>query len=184
MMKLENLREETESALYGLTADDSLKYRILQKAAQTPAETTKKGFHPFPVLCSVLAVLLLLTVALNHVRPLTPVEPGEMTVFAAGGKEEGSTSVFSSISASDIVSMELTSVGKLESSEKCAQLLSMLQQESFPAADEKWDNNEYLIISTSDGQSVKYPVNEPYFLYNTCWECQSFFDLFRNSIGK
>ena len=33
MMKLENLREETESALYGLTADDSLKYRILQKAA-------------------------------------------------------------------------------------------------------------------------------------------------------
>ena len=50
MIKLENLREETESALYGLTADDSLKYRILQKAAQTPAEVTKKGFHPFPVL--------------------------------------------------------------------------------------------------------------------------------------
>ena len=107
MIKLENLREETESALYGLTADDSLKYRILQKAAQTPIEEKKRIFRPFPVLCSVLAVLLLLTVALNQVRPLSTVEAGDITVFAAGRKEEGSTSVFSNISASDIVSMDV-----------------------------------------------------------------------------
>lgn len=184
MIKLENLREETESALYGLTADDSLKYRILQKAAQTPIEEKKRIFRPFPVLCSVLAVLLLLTVALNQVRPLSTVEAGDITVFAAGRKEEGSTSVFSNISASEIVSMELTSVGKIEAQEKCSALLDLLRQDSFPAADEKWDNEEYLIISTTDGQSIRYPVNEPYFLDNTCWECEAFFDQFRETIGN
>ena len=184
MMKLENLREETESALYGLTADDSLKYRILQKAAQTPIEETKRNFRPFPVLCSVLAVLLLLTVALNQVRPLSTIEAGDITVFAAGRKEEGSTSVFSNIEASDIISMELTSVGKIDTPEDCSALLGVLRQDSFPAADEKWDNEEYLVICTADGQSIRYPVNEPYFLDNTCWECEAVFDQFREITGK
>ena len=55
MSRIEELRQVTDQTLHGLTADDSLKFRILQKAAGGE-ETKKPYFKPVPVFCVRLAL--------------------------------------------------------------------------------------------------------------------------------
>ena len=176
MIKLEDLRHETDSALYGLTADDSLKYRILQKAAQTSVNK-KQRMHPFPILCSVLALLLLMLVGLNQIRPLSPVTPGEMTVFAAGGTDEISIPAFSSIEASDVSSLELASVGTVNDPDLCYSLIKTLQSNSKPAAIDNIPDQDKLLIHMKNGCIYEYAAYAPYLSDGVCWECQSFFSM-------
>ena len=111
MIQPEDLRSATDKALYGLTADESLKQRILLKASQTNRTTRDSKVHPVMKLCAVVGVLLLMVVALNSVRPLSPSTPGEMNVFAAGGKDTTAEQPFSQI---DVNYVSCISVGGID----------------------------------------------------------------------
>ena len=129
MSRIEELREVTDQTLHGLTADDSLKFRILQKAAGGE-ETKKPYFKPVPVFCAACAVLLVMVMALNSLKPVSNT-PGEINVFAAGSTEkpadmEQAGLLPAGFEAGSVVSVELDGVGSVTDLEKCASLAGML----------------------------------------------------------
>ena len=76
MTDLNHLRNESEKALYGLKADETLKYRILQNAAAEPERKTRKSFQLIPVMCVVAAALLFSVLLLNGIPPVSHPEAG------------------------------------------------------------------------------------------------------------
>ena len=66
------LREASEKVLYGLRADDTLKQKILMKAAAGGDTGSRRAFRPLPVFCGVVAALLVAVIALNGLEPAVP----------------------------------------------------------------------------------------------------------------
>ena len=174
MIQPEELRSATDKALYGLTADESLKQRILLKASQTPQSRRDSVFRPVMKLCAVVGVLLLMVVALNSVRPLSPSAPGEMNVFAAGGKDTAGTP-FSQI---DIDHVSGVSVGSTDYQDKTQyiELIRILQAEAKETDAEIPDGGKQIIIRMEDGKELSFGICEPY-VYNDdkCWTCNGLF---------
>ena len=81
------LREASEKVLYGLRADDTLKQKILIKAAAGGDAGSRRAFRPLPVFCGVVAALLVAVIALNGLEPAVPAGSVEINVFAAGDNE-------------------------------------------------------------------------------------------------
>ena len=67
MNELKNLPEYTDRALNGLVADESLKHRILSKAAETGTAKRNPFIRPVMILGTVVAACLLLAVALDEI---------------------------------------------------------------------------------------------------------------------
>ena len=58
MNNLEELHAVSDKVLSGLTADDSLKQRILQTAVLSGEKAQKRGFSPIPAFCSIIVLII------------------------------------------------------------------------------------------------------------------------------
>jgi hypothetical protein len=181
---LKDLRAVTDKVLYSLTADDSLKHRILQQASQSEQKSEKKPFYLIPVLCSVLTLLLITAVVLNGLQPVSPAAPGEINVFTAGSDSTSSVQknnfcpVDSSVSADSVIFIELTGVGSTSAPQQCAQLFIALRDEAVPAEAELLFPRSELSISLLDGSVIRFSAEEPYIADGEeCWTCPAFFEL-------
>ena len=179
MIQPEELRSATDKALYGLTADESLKQRILLKASQTSQSRRDNVFRPVMKLCAVVGVLLLMVIALNSVRPLSPSTPGEMNVFAAGGKDTAGTP-FSQIDLNDVSGVTVGSVDYHDKTQY-TELIRILQTESKETDAETPENGERIVIRMKDGKEYSFGISEPYvFNEDKCWTCSGFFTLLQD----
>ena len=176
MINPEMLRDETEKSLFGLTADDSLKARILQKAAQTAEASARKPvIHPVIALCTVVAALLLMVVALNHIHPTDPFSPGEVTVFAAGGIDESASVPLSRINTESISSIRFGDTAVITDPELCSSLVRILQNESAIADGVSLSSSDKMIIRMTDDSQYEFTVEEPFISAEQCWSCPAFF---------
>ena len=184
MNNLKDLRAVTDKVLYSLTADDSLKHRILQQASQPEQRSEKKPFYLIPVLCSVLTLLLITAVVLNGLQPISPAAPGEINVFTAGRDSTSSVQkndfcpVDPSVSADSVIFIELTGAGSTSAPQQCAQLFIALRDESVPSDAELLSPRSELSILLLDGSEIRFSAAEPYIAAGgECWTCPAFFEL-------
>ena len=184
MTKLERLPEYTESVLHGLTAGASLKHRILQSAAQSNACGTKKAhIYPVPVLCALIIILLVFSVAVNGLMPVS-VSNDQMTIFAAGSNQTVSPDKNRSFDAilnekdSDIiVRIEMDDGTVFSDPAFCAGLFSILKEKSVMADDQVLPESRVITIVLKNGTSVQVEAYSPWITDgHHFWECQAFFD--------
>ena len=187
----ENLRDITEKVLYGLTADDSLKHRILQQVSQQTVKSEKKPFYLIPAFCTVLAALLITVFALNGLPAVNPAVPGEINVFTAGNEnlsaseDASSGPVDPSVSADDILSIQITDFGTVLDSQQCAQLFRLLRDESKKAEISYSGARSEIILSVKDGTVLRFYAKEPYiFSGGSCWFCPAFFESARQAVTE
>ena len=180
MIQPEELRSATDKALHGLTADESLKQRILLKASQTPQTSRNSVSRPVLKLCAVVGALLLMVVALNSVRPLSPSAPGEMNVFAAGGKDTASVTPFSQI---DLDGVSGISIGGIDYDDALsADVIRLLQSEAKESDADIPASEDRIVIRMKDGKEYSFGISEPYvYSDNKCWTCSGLFQLLQNS---
>lgn len=180
----ERLREITDNVLYGLTADESLKNRIIQKASVKQKKDSRPFFLPVPALCGIVALLVLTMGVLNNLRPVDPASSVEMKVFTAGSVDisPAPDSFFSDIlpdlNYENVLSVELTECGVVNDPEECAELIAALQECETSSDVVSEDSGRQLIIHCSNGTVYRFSVNEPYLVGDQCWICDSFFTLF------
>ena len=189
MNDLNRLREVSDRELYGLTADESMKHRILQRATGGADTERQRIFRPLPVFCCVIAVLMTGVIALSGIKPVLPSDSVEMNVFAAGYKEtvppsDNQNDEFSpipeDINPESIVSIELRGVGIIDDPAQCFSLIRVLHEESQPAKEAGTPSSSDLIISFSDGKSIVFSTDHSSRLYgNGSWSCPAFFSEFR-----
>lgn len=175
MNRPEDIRVVTEKALYGLTADDSLKFRILQKAAAYNEKEQRRFAHPVPVLCAVVAFLVIIAVSINGIQPVQPVVPGEMTVFAAGGTDDRTVSSIAKIESGHVVSVEVTGLGTVEDRTQCDSLVELLKNDADNSEEEPDQWPDKIVIRMDDGSVYKYNAAEPYLADGANLECPAFF---------
>lgn len=189
MNKLDDLRTITDRVLYGLTADETLKNKILRNAAQTPEKHKKISFQPVPLFGMVLVALIITVLAVNRLQPVRPSTPGEITVFAAGSEEKDESgnndlvSVLPETSSDAISKIEIPGLGMTDDPNLCARLVDVLREKA-ETADSSVDADTDLNIITDDGTVIRFSVKEPFVIGDKCWSCPEFFELFRQSLVK
>ncbi len=191
MITPEKLHEATDRALYGLTADESLKQRIFQKAAACEASGHKiTGRNILPAFCAVMAALVLVLTAVNSLRPVDPASTVEINVFSAGSSDKSDSAdssypdIFDDLDSNNVISIELSDVGKITDVESCKALISLLKN-SAVSADCSFVGSEHsLIIESTDGTKLSFDVTEPYIGKEKCWSCESFFESLHNIIDE
>lgn len=189
MNNLNNFRDITDKALCGLTADESLKQRILQRAADSSVSPAKKPLFLIPVCCTVLAVLLIAVSFLNGLQPVSPATPGEINVFTAGNHDSSYSAdqnlcpVDQSISADNIASIIFTDFGVIEDPSLCSLLFSTIQEKSVPSDSPAAAERMELTIIVNDGTEIHFDTEDPYIIGDQCWYCPEFFELVRRSLA-
>lgn len=188
MNDLTKLREATDKVLHGLNADESLKHRILQRAA---AEDNKRQhvFRALPAFCSVVAVLLVAVAALNGLQPVSPAGSVEMYVFAAGEKEtippeKESSPLPEGFDPEDVISIELSGVGIIRDSVHCTALTRTLMNGSQKTEPFTASGDVLLQITTSSGNVYRFETDEPYLSGEAYWTCPGFFTLFHRLLDQ
>ena len=184
MKNPEELREISDKVLFGLTADDSLKQRILQNAVSTGRTSSRKLFSPIPAFCTVIAMLLITVGVLNSIRPVDPAATVEMNVFSAGSVDispspDASDSVFpAGFQAETVVSVELAGRTAITDPQKCRALTDTLM--NCTVSDESPDMNDAvkMTILCDNGDRYHYNASDPYISDDShCWSCENFFSL-------
>ncbi len=184
MKNPEELREISDKVLFGLTADDSLKQRILQNAVSTGRTSSRILFSPIPAFCTVIAMLLITVGVLNSIRPVDPAATVEMNVFSAGSVDispspDASDSVFpAGFQAETVVSVELAGRNAITDPQKCRALTDALM--NCTVSDESPDMNDAvkMTILCDNGDSYHYNASDPYISDDSqCWSCDIFFIL-------
>ena len=191
MITPEKLHEATDRALYGLTADESLKQRIFQKAAACEASGQKiTGRNILPAFCAVMAALVLILTSVNGLRPVDPASTVEINVFSAGSSDKSDSAetsypdIFDDLDSNNVISIELSDVGKITDAESCAALISLLKN-SAVSADCSFTGSEHsLIIESTDGTKLSFDVTEPFIGAEKCWSCESFFESLHKMIEE
>lgn len=185
MSRPEELRRAAENTLYGLTADDSLKYRILQKAAEHEDSKKRKLLHPLPALCSVLAMLFVAILALNSLQPVNSAGPGEINAFTAGNIQEDLSeevsNPFKRINSDSVISVNISGESSVNDHDMCAALIALLQDAAASDA-ARIDSAKKcrLQISSSDGTVYEFDADNPYLSDSEGhnWNCSEFFSEF------
>ena len=179
----EELRSVTDNTLHGLIADDALKFRILQKAAAE--HNRRNGMHALravPLLCTVLAALLIIVTALNGLQAVPSSGPGNLISFTAGNDETLTESVFPGhYSPDSVVSIDMDGM-TISNPERCSLLASILADKASAGNLSVAAGKKLLTFSFSDGKSISYHTEEPYLIGTDgrCWYCP---DFFREFIG-
>ena len=178
MSRLEELRNVSDNTLHNLIADDALKFRILQKAAEQTMPKDTHGFRPVPILCTVLAALLIAVVALNALQAVPSSGPGDLNSFTAGNSDPLASSLFpDGYKAESVVSLVIKDTGNINSSEQCSMLAGILIDQA--SADETVQPipDKDLTFAFEDGKALSFQVKEPYLIGNDgqCWYCPAFF---------
>lgn len=185
MSRPEDLRQITDNTLHSLIADESLKYRILQKAASSEQIDKSRQKRLIPVFCTVLAALLIAAVSLNSIQAVPSSVPGDLNSFTAGGTDPASSFPLpEGFNPDSVLSVEMEGLGTVNDPGQCAALTQLLIDQSVstdhmdPAADGK------LIITSSGGQTCVFEVCNPYLISqdNQCWSCSGFFSEFSKMI--
>ncbi len=184
MINPENLHQATEKALFNLTADESLKQRILEKAAGYQNVSRKhRILTSIPAFCTVMAVLMLVLTVMNGLKPVDPASSVEINVFSAGSDDaspvDKSADVFDMLNPDTVLSVELTGFGTVTDSESCSSLISLLQHNSVPTDYSLENAVQSLIITSADGTKLTFNVEEPYLGSDNCWSCAEFFERLR-----
>ena len=187
MSRIEELRQVTDQTLHGLTADDSLKFRILQQAA-AGTETKKPFIRPLTVLCAAFAALLVMVLALNTLKPVSNV-PVAINVFAAGNTEkpadmEQAGPLPGGFESDSAVSVELEGAGSVTNPEKCALLAGIISGQAAPAEHVYAACGNHLKITLADGTILTFGADEPYLIAEdgSGWSCPEFFTELRKAI--
>lgn len=181
MSRPEELRSATENTLHDLIADDALKFRILQKAAQQKTAGKTYGFPAIPVFCSVLAVLLITVVALNSLQAVPDAGPGDLISFTAGNSDSLAVSVFpEGCSPDDVVSVSMDQDVAITDSESCARLAQVLLEKATVAEKFVPSGNTGVTFVFEDGQTLTFSAEDPCLAGNDgrCWNCPEFFSEF------
>lgn len=182
MINPENLHQATEKALFNLTADESLKQRILEKAAGYQHVSRKRRIlTSIPAFCTVMAVLMIVLTVINGLKPVDPASSVDINVFSAGSSDDiapadKDAEIFDVLNPDAVLSVELTGFGTITDSEACSSLISLLQHSSVPTDYSIEDPDHTLIISSADGTKLTFNVKEPYLGSDNCWSCAEFFD--------
>ena len=194
MKRLEELRDVTDTVLAGLTADESLKHKILQRAAEYSDESSMRSFRPLPVLCSVITVLLVAVCLLNSLHPVTPAGSVEMNVFAAGSDDiiqpeddsvrHNENEVIRLILPEDAVSVELSGSGVINDAQQCVSLIETLCQYAVPACSDSSEGDTSVIITFSDGSVLTFKAEEPFLIGEEQWSCPEFFRLIQQMLDN
>lgn len=185
MIKLEQLPEYTDSVLYDLTADQALKHKILTAAADFSAPKEKSRiFLTVPVLCSLIAVLLIAVVFLNNFKPVNISDQGEITVFAAGANhtEAPDTSysfadILNDTEEKKVLQFQLDDGTVISKTDSCTSLFHVLKSKSIPVDDQKLSESSIITIIFDDASSVQLEAFPPLLTDGkNVWSCQEFFD--------
>lgn len=185
MSKPEELRRITDNTLHGLVADESLKFRILQKAAGQDKASALRPFRAMPALCAVIAALLIAVLALNTLQPVTSAGPGEIIAFAAGNPDSHDSAILpSGFDMRSVVKIELTGIGTVTDPQQCILLCTLLKDQSESVEPGEVSNKNRLVISLSDGTSVSFDAADPFLTGSDgrIWSCAAFFTDFNNQI--
>lgn len=177
MSRPEDLRQAAENTLYSLTADESLKFRILQSAAELSGKPSRSFPRTVPVLCTVLAVLLIAVVSLNTLQAVQNTDPANINVFAAGMTDSGNRPLPAGIDPSSVISISMEGHEPLTSSEQCALLTGILIDQSKSADSSFSINTDKLVFTADDGSSYSFFTDDPYLSDGNgqCWSCPGFF---------
>ena len=170
MSRPEELRQITENTLHSLIADESLKFKILQKAASSEQNDMSRQKRIIPAFCTVLAFLLIAVFSLNS--------------FVAGGSDAAVSLFPEDFDPDSVLSVEMEHVGTISDPDQCHALAQLLLQQSTQAdhADPVADGK--LIVSGSEGQTYVFQIRDPYLISESgiCWSCPGFFSEFSNMI--
>ena len=177
MSRPEDLRQAAENTLYGLKADDALKFRILQKAAESSVKPHRGLNRTVPVLCTVLAALLIAVVALNSLQAVPSGGPGEINVFAAGMTNSGNGMFPADFDPASVISITLEGCKPVTSPEQCSALAGILLDHAQPAESSDSSDQLTVLIASKDGLSCSFFANDPYLsdANGHCWYCPAFF---------
>lgn len=180
VIKPEELRQATEYTLHGLTADDSLKFRILEKAASSSASPGRASLHPVPVLCSVLAVLLIAVLGLNSLHPASSVEPVMFNSFSAGYSDSALPLFPDGFNPDAVVCVELSGFGRVSDSGQCNALSGILASRAVPADSGNLSSGGILSFTDQSGNTAAFDASAPYLSGENgqCWRCPEFFTMF------
>ena len=184
MSSPEDLRQITENTLHSLIADESLKYRILQKAASSEQTDRLRRKKLIPVFCTVLAALLIAAVSLNSLQSVPSSVPGELNSFTAG-KTDNVSSVFpEDFNPDSVLSLEIERLGTIVDADQCSALSLLLLNHSVPADTADPVAGGRLIVTTSDGNTYVFMTENPYLISpdHQCWSCPAFFREFSSLI--
>ena len=181
MNRIEDLRSVSVNTLHGLVADDCLKFRILQKAVSGETETRRGlSFRIVPALCGVLAALIVMVLALNTLKPVPAVGPGEINVFAAGGTGQEKEAIFNEgFSPESAVSVELEGTFRTDDPEKSAFLAGVLADKAQKIEGVEIEGDIHVILTAAGGTKMTFTVCNPYLVGDEdgrCWSCPEFFE--------
>jgi len=185
MSRPEDLRQAAENMLYGLKADDTLKYRIIQKASVQPKSQMHLPLRAAPVLFTVLTVFLIAVIGLNSIQSVSSAVPGEIKAFAAGKTESGMDSLFPAEFRPDsVISIRFDQSFPIQDAGQCTALASVLCQQAVRTSESDGVLPLKLIISTSDGKEYCFGMQAPYLEGDDGirWSCPAFFDEIENII--
>ena len=177
MNRLEQLRQITDNTLYELKADETLKFRILQKAVD-PSKCSGRSVRVVPMLCSLLAVLLICVFALNTLHSVPSVGPGEINVFAAGKSEADSARIFPDyFDCGYVVSVTFDQSITVTDPDQCAVLVQILLEQSEAMGNRNDSSGPELVLADQNGTTCIFSADPPYLIDkdNQCWSCESFF---------
>lgn len=180
MSDLEQLRQATENTLHELTADESIKFRIVKAAAVANDTKThlNHSIRPIPLICSVLAVLLICVFALNSLQPVPSNVPGNLNSFTAGSSDSDISSFFpDSFDHNSVSSISLDNT-LLTDHNLCSLLINILQNQTVLAEPSKDLTQQGSIsIVTSDGNVYSYDLQNPFLISQDgkWWSCPGFF---------
>ena len=181
MSNLERLRQATENTLHDLTADDSLKFRILQKASMDhePVSHSTRTLRPIPLLCTVAAVLLIGIIALNSYHPVPASVPGELNSFTAGSDKSDSGPVFpAEFDPENVSSVEFSQFGVYSKQEQCNTIIDILQNQAMTAEPSELVSEDRMVVTMSDDTKLIYRIQPPYLIGQDgqWWLCHELFD--------
>ena len=182
MSRPEELRQITENTLHSLIADESLKFKILQKAASSEQNHRSRQKKVIPAFCTVLAVLLIAALSLNSIRSVPGSEPGELNSFIAGGSDAAVSLLPEDFDPDSVSSVEMENLGTINDPDQCTALVQLLLHQSIPADHPDSAADGKLIVSASEGQTYIFHIRDPYLISENgiCWSCPAFFSEFNN----
>ena len=178
MNKPEELRAITENTLHELTADDSLKFRILQAAADTKQAKPGKALRPVSAVCISMAVLLLSVFALNKINPVSSAGPVNIHSFIAGSMEiVRSDPLPSGFGPDTAVSVSYDDYGIVSEPDQCHILLRILKDKSTITDGKALSADRKLTITAESGKQITFMTCDPFLIGEDgrCWSCPDLF---------
>lgn len=178
MNMLEKLPEITEEALGGLTADESLKSRILKKASASPGAEKRSFLRPAVALVSAAALMVGALLALNGRDAVpSPEETPVLRSFPAGAVSDPGI-LPADVDAFGAESIETAAHGKVTETQALEELLKALASAGKAETPADSPAEDELVLRCKNGTVYRWSLHEPYLSSGDgTWSCPAFFRL-------